>query len=222
AIKNPLGTVAEDDDGEQRIVIWMGEGEPENNRHFNEYFKDLIAERRSSPRDDLISALAEMQLDEADDLSGELNIGALLDEQFGAGQNTTVHLIGTMIATLAERPDQWTRVRDDRGLVTSTVAEALRYTAPLPARPRLSTEATTLGGVDIPSGAVGLAWVQAANLDGVEFDDPFAFDCTRQHNPHLSFGFGEHFCLGASLARLEIRVFLEEWLDRVGSFHRID
>jgi cytochrome P450 len=221
AIKNPLGSVTEDDDGEHRVVIWMGAGEPENNRHFNEYFRGLIEERRRSPRDDLVSALAQMHLAE-DELAGQLNIGALLDEQFGAGQNTTVHVIGTMLALLAEHPDQLRKLRGDRALVPTTVEEALRYRAPLQARPRISTTATNLGGCSIPEGAVGLAWVQSANLDAREFHDPLTFDCSRAHNPHLSFGFGEHYCLGAALARIEIRVVLEEWLDRVGEFHRVD
>jgi cytochrome P450 len=222
AIKNPLGTVEQDADGEHRVVVWMGAGEPENNRHFNEYFDELIEERRRDPRDDLISALAAMRLDEAEDLTGHLNIGALLDEQFGAGQNTTVHLIATLLATLAARPDELRLLRRDRDRVTTVMEEGLRYAAPLQARPRISTQPTTLGGVDIPEGAVGLAWLQTANLDPREFDDPFTFDGGRQHNPHLSFGFGEHYCLGAALARTEIRVLLEEWLDRVGEFHRPD
>lgn len=222
AIKNPLGTVARDDDGEDHVVIWMGAGEPENNRHFNAYFRDLIEERRRAPRDDLISALAQMRLDDTGDLSGQLNIGALLDEQFGAGQNTTVHLLGTMLATFAEQPDQLRKVRHDRALVPLAVEEALRYCAPLQARPRISTTATVLAGNAIPEGAVALAWLQAANVDPREFDRPLTFDCTRTHNSHVSFGFGEHYCLGAALARIEIRVMLEEWLDRVREFHRVD
>ncbi|MEO8693217.1 MAG: cytochrome P450 [Acidimicrobiales bacterium] len=222
AIKNPLGTVAEDEDGEYHVVIWMGAGEPENNRHFNEYFRDLIEERRRAPRDDLVSALAQMRLDDASDLSGHLNIGALLDEQFGAGQNTTVHVLGTMLATFAEQPDQLSQVRHDRALVPLAVEEALRYCAPLQARPRISTAPTTLAGNAIPEGAVALAWLQAANIDPREFDDPLKFDCARTHNPHVSFGFGEHYCLGAALARIEIRVMLVEWLDRVDEFHRVD
>jgi cytochrome P450 len=220
AIKNPLGTVEHEPDGEARVVIWMGAGEPENNRHFNEYFRELIEERRRAPRDDLVSALAEMRLDETDDLSGHLNLGALLDEQFGAGQNTTVHAIGTLLATLAQRPDQLRLLRDARSLVPSVIEEGLRYHAPLQARPRIATRSTTIGGVVVPEGGVGLAWVQTANLDPREFTDPFTFDGRRAHNPHLSFGFGEHYCLGAALARIELRVVLEEWLDRVGDFGR--
>ena len=222
AIKNPLGTSTQDDDGEFRAVIWMGAGEPENRQHFDNYFRDLIAERRRVPCDDLITALAEMRLDEADDLQGQLNIGALLDEQFGAGQNTTVHVIGTMLASLMDYPDQLRLLRQQPELAASTVEEALRYTAPLPARPRISTPETTLGSTRIPEGAVGLAWTQTANFDPDEFDDPLTFDCAREHNPHVSFGFGEHYCLGAALARLELRVVIEEWIDRVGEFALVE
>ena len=93
--------------------------------------------------------------------------------------------------------------------------------APLQARPRIITMPSTAEST-IPAGTVALAWLQSANLDPREFDDPFAFDCARAHNPHVSFGFGEHYCLGAALARIEILLLLEEWLDRVGEFDRVD
>jgi cytochrome P450 len=218
AIRDPLGTVTDDDDGDQHIVLWMGAGEPENNRHFNEYFRELLAQRRRDPRDDLVSDLARMDLS-LDDLEGRLNLGALLDEQFGAGQNTTVHLVATLLAELADRPDEWRRLRDDRSLVPGAVEEGLRWNAPLQARPRIAARPQVLAGTSIPEGAVGLAWLQTANVDPAVYDDPLGFDVARRHDPHVSFGFGEHYCIGASLARLQVRVLLEEWTARVAEFH---
>lgn len=221
AIRNPLGTTAADEAGEPYPVLWMGAGEPGNDRHFNAYFGELIDRRRRRPRDDLVSALAAMDLSLAD-RDGRLNIGALLDEQFGAGQNTTVHLIGTLWAELLARPGQFARLRADRSLVRTAVEEGLRWAAPLQARPRITTRRAAVGGTDVPADAVVLAWTQAANLDPRRFDDPLRFDVARRDNAHLSFGFGAHFCLGAALARLEVRVLLEEWLARVGECARAD
>ena len=221
AIRNPLGTVHADDDGDAHVVLWMGAGEPENNRHFNEYFRDLIDERRREPRDDLISDLAAMALPD-DTADGTLNLGALLDEQFGAGQNTTVHLLATLLAELAARPDDIARLRVDAALVVTAIEEGLRFNAPLQARPRIATAPTRVGDVEIPEGAVGLAWLQSANLDPDVFDDPQRFDIARAHNPHVSFGFGAHYCIGAALARLQMRVVLEEWLATINAYTAVD
>jgi len=217
AIRDPLGTVHADDDGDAHIVLWMGAGESENNRHFNEYFRGLLADRRREPRDDLVSDLAQMALPDASG-AGQLNLGALLDEQFGAGQNTTVHLLATLLAELAGRPDDLARMRREPSLIVSAIEEGLRCNAPLQARPRISTMPARIGDVDVPEGAVGLAWLQSANLDRTVFDAPQQFDIGRTHNPHLSFGFGEHYCLGAALARLQMRVVIEEWLATVQSY----
>jgi cytochrome P450 len=214
AIRDPLGTVVDDADGDRHIVLWMGAGEPENNRHFNEYFRDLLAARRIAPGDDLVSDLARMDLAVGEE-DGQLNLGALLDEQFGAGQNTTVHLIATLLHELMARPGEWHRLRRDPSLVTTAIEEGLRWNAPLQARPRIAANDHRIGDVDVPAGAVGLAWVQAANLDPTVFDDPLRFDVGRAHDPHVSFGFGEHFCIGAALARLQVRIVLEEWVARV-------
>lgn len=221
AIRNPLGTTEDGPDGEPVPIIWMGAGEPENNRHFDAYFRTLIDERRLAPKDDLVTALAGIALAPST-TDGVLNLGALLDEQFGAGQNTTVHLIGTLLHSLLERPDDLARLRADRSLVPAAVEEGLRWTAPLQARPRISTRPVTIGTTEIPANAIGLAWSQAANLDPRRFDDSLEFRLDRTDNAHLSFGFGEHFCLGAALARLEVRVAMEEWLARVGACQRLE
>ncbi len=87
-------------------------------------------------------------------------------------------------------------------------------------RARIAARDVAVDGGVIPEGSVVVSWVQAANRDPLAFHDPERFDITRTPNRHLTFGWGEHYCLGAVVARLELRVFFEEWLRRVGSWHR--
>ena len=190
-------------------MLYMGAVDEDEQRAVREYFERLVARRRARPRDDLVSDLAQIPGIEGD---GKLDIGALLNEQLGAGQNTSVHLIGNMISLLLEHPNQLARVRAHPELIPSAVDESLRYASPLQARPRVSARPLELHGAQIPEGARGLGWIQAANLDPDAFPHPERFDVARSPNHHISFGFGEHFCLGAWLARMTARVVLEEWI----------
>ncbi len=204
-----LGHLKHADDPESRPALYMGAVDEDDQRVVDEYFEELIARRRAQPCDDLVSDLAQIPETQG---GGKLDVGALLNEQLGAGQNTSVHLIGNMISLLLSHPDQLERVREHPELIRSTVEESLRYVSPLQARPRVSTRALELHGVRIPEGARGLGWIQAANLDPDVFPDPERFDIGRSPNHHIAFGYGEHFCLGAWLARMAARVVLEEWL----------
>lgn len=185
------------------------------NKQANTMFAEVIAQRRTCPRDDLVSDLAAIPPGE---FTGNFDIGALLVEQLGAGQSTTTHLIGSIVYLLGKHPDQAQRLRDDPTLVPSAIEETLRLSSPVQARPRVSTHETIVDGVTIPKGASGLAWLQAANLDPRHFDDPLRFDVGRSPNHHVAFGFGEHFCLGAPLARLEAQIVLAAFLQRVDDF----
>jgi cytochrome P450 family 142 subfamily A polypeptide 1 len=217
AIRNSNGSMETSPDGAPVMVLWMGDDDRERNREFNEYFHDLIELRRRQPKDDLVSDLAAVP---PESFSGEFDIGALLDEQLGSGQNTTTHGLSTVLALLDRHPDAWRRLKDDPGLVSSTVEEALRMCSPSQGRFRITVEDVQLHGATVPAGSQLVAWLQAANLDAEVFDDPAIFDIGRPRNNHLTFGFGAHYCLGASLARMELRVFLEEWLAAVDSFER--
>jgi len=98
------------------------------------------------------------------------------------------------------------------------VEETVRLCGPLQARPRIAAKPVVVAGGVIPEGSVGLCWMQAANLDPERFDEPLRFDVTRAENHNVAFGFGEHHCLGSNLARMEGRVFLEEFLRSVRDF----
>jgi len=183
------------------------------------YFQELIEERRREPKDDLVSALARIP---AEQMKDRLDVSALLFEQFGAGTNTTVHLIGSMMAMLDMHRDQLAKLRQDRSLVPGAVEETLRYHSPLQARQRLAVREVEVQGVQLPEGTSALCWLGAANVDPAKFVRPLDYDVTRSPNHHLGFGFGEHHCLGAHLARVEARMALDVWLECVTDFERAD
>jgi len=174
-----------------------------------DYFTRLIAARRADPRDDLLSALITAeeegeQLDELELLSQ--SIGLLI-----AGFETTIGLIGNGLTTLIRNPDERARLRAEPGLVESAVEECLRYSGPILATVRVLHADAEFGGFTIPVDSEVVALLAAANRDPAQFDDPERFDVARYGPgratpPHLSFGGGAHFCLGAHLARLEAQV----------------
>jgi cytochrome P450 len=132
-----------------------------------------------------------------------------------AGHDTTSSSIAGGLEALLRHPDQLTRLRDDPSLGATAVEEMFRWVTPVKEFMRTATEARVVGGEKIPVGdAVYLAYL-SANRDEAAFEDPFRFDIGRPGNKHVSFGHGVHFCLGAHLARLELRIFFEELLVRV-------
>jgi len=182
-----------------------------------DYFATLAAERSRQPREDLISQLA-MVHESGDRLSlGELvSMCALL---LAAGHETTVSLIANGVLTLARRPDQWTRLRADHHHIAGTVEELLRYESPLQLTDRTALEDVAIDGHLMHRGQRVIAIIGAANRDPSVFADPDRFDPGREPNPHLAFGHGIHFCLGAPLARLEGHLALAALRTR---FSRID
>ena len=201
------------------MVLHAGGTATEEQRVLNEYFDELIARRRSEPRDDLVSDLAGIP---AEQFGEKFDVGVLLNEQLAAGQGTTTHLIGNMIALFHEHPEQLAKVRADPKLVPSAIEEVLRYVSPLQARPRINTRPLEVDGIAIPEGALGLAWLQSANLDPDAFEDPGRFDVQRSPNHHIAFGYGEHFCIVAWHARMEARIALEEWLLSIERYRLAD
>ena len=114
-----------------------------------------------------------------------------------------------------KRPDQWQRLRDDRSLLPTATEEILRWASPVNFFRRTATEDVELGGQLIRAGDKVSLWYPSANRDDAEFDEPFRFDIGREPNHHVAFGAGgAHFCLGASLARLEIEILFDELADR--------
>jgi cytochrome P450 len=169
--------------------------------------------RRADPRDDLISVLAEVEI-EGRRLS-DAELAMFLIQLLVAGNETTRNLISGGLVALAENPGQWDRLRRDRALVPAAVEEMLRWTTPVISFMRTATRDAEIGGQAVGSGDPVLMLYASANRDERQFG-PGAdrFDVGRAPNHHVGFGFGAHFCIGAALARIEARVLLEELLDR--------
>jgi cytochrome P450 len=180
------------------------------------YAEEMALERRSKPADDIVTVL----------LTAEPDGQPLTDLEFKnfftlmmvAGNETTRHTISHGLIYLHEHPDQVTQLRDDPGRLSAPATEEiLRKSSVTMHFRRTATEDVVLRGRTIRSGDRVVMWYPSANHDEEVFDSPFAFDIQRQPNDHLTFGTGRHVCLGASLARLEVRVVFEELLRRVAS-----
>jgi cholest-4-en-3-one 26-monooxygenase len=177
------------------------------------YAAELANQKRANPSDDLISVLSQAEVD-GERLSGlEIDLFFLLLSV--AGNETTRNLISHGLVALLEHPDQLARLRADPGLMGSAIEEMLRWASPVMQFRRTATVDHELGGQRISDGDKVVFWHISANRDETKFDDPFTFDIARSPNEHVAFGGGgPHFCLGANLARMEIRLMFEELLAR--------
>ena len=181
-------------------------------REMNAYFLDHIRSRRASPGHDLTSKLVQAEVD-GERLADEEIIG-FVGLLLLAGHVTTTATLGNSVVCFQDAPDAVAQVRADPGLLPAAIEEVLRVRTPFPRLARMTTADAELAGVTIPAGQVVIPWLTAANRDERVFAEPHRFDVHRRPNPHLSFGHGIHFCLGAPLARLEARVALRLLLER--------
>lgn len=184
------------------------------------YFREIIAHRRSNPADDLISALLAAELDQ--ERLSEQDVLAFCWLLLVAGNETTTNLIGNGVRTLLEQPEELARLRENPDLLPSALEEVLRYRSPVQAMFRITATEVELSGQTIPAGSRLVAWIGSANRDPERFADADRFDITRDPNPHLAFGQGIHFCLGAPLARLEARIAVASLLQRLPDLQRVD
>lgn len=174
------------------------------------YGQELIAAKRAQPSDDMLSVVVNSADPELSDIESYLFFNLL----FSAGAETTRNAIAGGLLALAEHPDAYRELRADPALLPTAIEEMVRWTAPSPSKRRTVTRPATLGGQSLEPGQKVLVWEGSANRDGAVFADPGLFDIRRKPNPHMGFGHGVHYCLGANLARLELRVLFEEILGR--------
>ncbi|WP_406302581.1 cytochrome P450 [Streptomyces sp. NBC_00885] len=176
------------------------------------YFEELQEEKADDPADDLVSVLATASVDgkplDADDII--LNCNNLL---VGGTENTRIAAAGGMLALL-EHPEQWQRLSEDQALLPGAVEEILRWTSTATHIMRTAVRPAEIHGRRVEVGDRVTFWLPSANRDETIFDEPDRFDITRQPNRHLSLGYGEHFCLGSMLARVELRLLYKELLAR--------
>jgi cytochrome P450/NADPH-cytochrome P450 reductase len=181
------------------------------------YARTATEERRKNPTDDLWSTVVNAEVD------GEHLSDAELDRFFQllviAGNDTTRNLLANTMLTLSQHPDQFQRLRGDLGLLPGAIEEVLRFSPSVIQFRRTATRDLEYAGQRIAEDDKVIINYAAANRDETVFDDPDRFDITRDPNPHISFGDGTHFCLGANLARLQVRVLLTELFTRLPDIH---
>ena len=183
-------------------------------RHaMGDYFRRLIAERRASPRADLLSAL--IAAEEAGETLTEEELLATCILLLIAGHETTVNLIGNGTLALLRHPGELRRLRETPGLIVPAVEELLRYDGPVQRTARVPSTDVTIGGRTIGKGEMVMPFIGAADRDPSQFPDPDRLDLGRADNRHIAFGWGIHFCLGAPLARVEGQIAIDTLVRRL-------
>jgi cytochrome P450 family 142 subfamily A polypeptide 1 len=180
---------------------------------YSEYQDRVIADRRQHPTDDLVSVLVHAEVD-GDRLAHDEVVHESLLILVG-GDETTRHVVSGGMEQLLLHPDQRRILLDDPAKIPTAVEEMLRWVTPIKNMCRTVMHDTTFMGQPLRAGQKCMLLYESANRDEEKFDDPFRFDVERQPNEHVAFGFGAHFCLGSSLARLELQIMMDRLLARL-------
>jgi cytochrome P450 len=203
---------------EERVAAIRTVGE------LQKFFVAAIEDRRQRPQEDLLTSLVAARIDDDEEVEDKRpldvpEIVSLVQELLVGGNETTTKLVAEMVRLLAADPSRWAQLRQDPSAIPGVVEESLRLASPAQAMWRLAVEDTEIGGVPIAAGSRLVLSYASANRDEHLFVEPDAFDPDRPNlTEHLAFGKGPHFCIGASLARLEARIAFEELTRRVESF----
>jgi len=222
-----LGLLGVPADDREQFLAWADDAiatshtsePPKSDPEFRAYVLEQVRQRRENPGDDFVSKLVTAQ-----ETSGTGGVEALSDAEavamvrilIVAGTETTTNALSTLLHRLLAERALWERVLDDCSLVPAAVEEALRIDPPLNWVPRIAGHDTEVGGETITAGTMVANSVGQANHDPSVFENPERFDLDRSREaPHFTFGYGKHFCVGAPLARLELRIALETLLDRL-------
>jgi cytochrome P450 len=185
------------------------------------YVRPLVEARRKDPRDDLISVLLTAELDRGDTALSDFEVFLFVLLLLIAGNETTTNLLGNTVNALLDNPSQVERVNADPSLVTNLVEEALRFDSPVQFVEREALEEVEIAGTRIPKQGHLVVLLGSANRDDRQFENPDTFDVERDARGHVALGFGEHFCLGAALARLEAKSALSALLPELPRLTRI-
>jgi len=189
---------------------------------FNNWLHEFVEERRVQPRDDLTSGLVHAETDDGRPALSTGEVVTMIGTFLSAGTSTTAHFIPLLVRELLRRPEVWERVRGDLELIAQAVEEGLRYRTSVHGVTRTTTRDVVLGGVEIPAGSDLYVHYAAAQRDHAVFADPDVFDIDRPNvKQHFAFGKWTHMCLGAPLARLETRVALECFAERMANMRLV-
>ena len=214
-------------DERAELVDWIDQGlasdkgdimDIEFSAKLRRYGADLIEKKRRAPADDILSTLIAARFEEDGSQLSDPELLGFFSLLFPAGAETTRSALGGAVKAFAEFPEQFERLKNDAELTRSAIEEIVRWTTPSIYKRRTAVEDTELGGRKIRRGDKVTHWEMSANRDERAFADPFAFDVGRWPNKHLGFGAGVHFCLGTSLARMEIQVVLDVLTERFQQF----
>ena len=214
-------------DERAELVDWIDQGlasdkgdvmDPEIIAKIRQYGADLIEKKRRAPADDMLSAFIAARFEEDGSQLSDAELLGFFSLLFPAGAETTRSALGGAVKAFAEFPEQFERLKNDVELTESAIEEIVRWTTPSIYKRRTAVQDTELGGRKIRRGDKVTHWEMSANRDERAFTDPFTFDIGRRPNKHLGFGGGVHFCLGVSLARMEIKVALDVLTERFQQF----